>query len=81
MSVSWPGSNTSLQPGVCLIHGYHGFASCPACSTSAIPGQRIDGARPVPPTGWLCPRCQLIHAPSVLYCARCAIETNAEGTP
>jgi hypothetical protein len=28
-----PISSTSLTPGTCLTHGYHGGAVCPSCST------------------------------------------------
>ena len=29
------------------------------------------GIQPVIPTGWKCPQCQQIHAPSVLSCPNC----------
>jgi len=35
-----------------------------------------------PTTGWICPRCNKVHAPSVLTCDRCnPAFVNLGGTP
>lgn len=34
--MSAAGSTSAIPPGHCGIHGYHGRAQCPKCSTSAL---------------------------------------------
>lgn len=32
------------------------------------------------PTGWVCPKCGAVYAPTVYQCGRCAPGTNITGT-
>jgi hypothetical protein len=49
---------------------------CPSCSNGE--GKLDFQVEPSPepeahiPTGWACPRCNLVHAPHVTTCQRCA---------